>query len=445
MSSKDGSKEKDKKKTEVLHAEKEFYVLEITNLNRTIARLRTVCAELENENEECKKKYKTLDQDRNDVISYLKRSLSQKQEEIIDYTNRLEALQKEKRTEIQKYDTKILEMERKYTDMSSSLTAEITLLNGKLNSLEEFKLQKDCMIKKYLDLEETLKKEAERHLEKETIIENQSLIHKESMRLDVEKRLLELSINLQKDTQYRIAETTQNVVKENIALNNELNLIIVSWQKLFDQNEFLKSRLKTLSNEIDVSFETKDNLLRRHVIQKEIIDRLATKQQDMLSKYQTLKNCKLNESVLKKKIKEYDKIAQEAMGKYRKIENAYHSLNVQLAELKTAFEGLKLHNFRLEERIKESVMIIKNVIGLGVRRQKDPFSITEQDEYSTRINLLNTLLKLFDDVSLFRTGDIDSIEGSSKESIVASGWMRKVSSLHLQPCDSVPSIGNEIE
>lgn len=36
MSSKESSK--DKKKPELLHAEKEFYVLEITNLNRTIAR-----------------------------------------------------------------------------------------------------------------------------------------------------------------------------------------------------------------------------------------------------------------------------------------------------------------------------------------------------------------------------------------------------------------------
>ncbi|CAH1407582.1 unnamed protein product [Nezara viridula] len=442
MSSKESSK--DKKKPELLHAEKEFYVLEITNLNRTIARLRTVCAELENENDDCKKKYKTLDQDRNDVIAYLKKSLTQKQDEIVDFTNRLEAMLKEKKTEIQKFETKIQEMERKYNDMSSTLTAEITLLNGKLNSLEEFKLQKDCMIKKYLDLEETLKKEAERHLEKETIIENQSLIHKESMRLDIEKKLLNLSINLQKDTQYRIAETTQNVVKENIALNNELNLIIVSWQKLFDQNEFLKNRLKTLSNEIDVSFETKDNLLRRHVIQKEIIDRLVTKQQEMMSKFHTLKNCMTNASLLRKKVKEYSKKANDANVKYRKIEGAFHAQSIQLAELKTAFDELKLHNFKLEERIKESVIIIKDVIGLGLRRQKDPFSISEQDEYSTRINLLNTLLKLFDDVSLFATGEAISIEGSN-ESLLVSDWKRKVSSQHLIPCDSEPSIVDEMQ
>lgn len=91
-----------------------------------------------------------------------------------------------------------------------------------------------------------------------------------------------------------------------------------------------------------------------------------TKQHDMISKFQTFKNTEFSLSLLRKKLKEYSKKAADANTNCRKIEDAFHSQSIQLAELQMAFDNLKLHNFKLEERIKESVMIIKDVIGVSL-------------------------------------------------------------------------------
>ena len=99
---------------------------------------------------------------------------------------------------------------------------------------------------------------------------------------------------------------------------------------------------------------------------QQIIDSLVAKHENMTSRFHKLKNCELNNNLLKDKLKENKRKMDEAIINYKKIESLYQSLNIQLAELQAAFYGLKQYNFKLEERIKEAVMIIKDVIGVSI-------------------------------------------------------------------------------
>jgi mRNA-degrading endonuclease RelE of RelBE toxin-antitoxin system len=56
--------------------------------------MKTRCLELEMSNEEYQKKYERLDEDRADIIAYLKRILQEREDDIMELRERLAGVQK---------------------------------------------------------------------------------------------------------------------------------------------------------------------------------------------------------------------------------------------------------------------------------------------------------------------------------------------------------------
>ncbi|KAJ9577935.1 hypothetical protein L9F63_025203, partial [Diploptera punctata] len=73
--------------------------------------MKTRCLELEMSNEEYQRKYEQLDEDRADIIAYLKKMLQQKEDEITELKERLEGLQKTLEQDKQMYEEKIANLQ----------------------------------------------------------------------------------------------------------------------------------------------------------------------------------------------------------------------------------------------------------------------------------------------------------------------------------------------
>ncbi|XP_023026822.2 cilia- and flagella-associated protein 157 [Leptinotarsa decemlineata] len=367
--------------------DKTFYELTITDLNRKLVRLRSLTQELEQKNEEITAEKEKLDEDRADIIVYLKRMLQEKTDEIAELEERITALQETRQTETEKSEEKISEMETEYNQMHEQLTSENKLLEGKLNSLEEFRSQRDDLMKKFETQETLLETQEKRHKRELYEIERKFIISKDQLKKEMEARLLQLSTDFHDATELRIAATTHRVIRENITVNNELDVLLANQQRLYNENSSIKKRDTNLRQQCELLEQEKKKALGKVRVQLRIISRLTddhkfmSDQLEKLKKYEVevlnsrTENRKLNETILQL---EY---------KVKVLEQNLHHVRCDRTSVETDFLYLKEENDRLSEVLMEAESCIKEA--LTVRTESD-----QSLKASKRENLLNSLFTL---------------------------------------------------
>ncbi|CAG4935192.1 unnamed protein product [Parnassius apollo] len=128
--------------------ERTFLELQLAECNRKIARLRTAVDQYEQRNEELQKSYDKLDEDRADIIAYLKKMLNLKNEENVELKEKVKGLEETREIETAQFKETVSELEKNFTIMKDQLTSENKLLAGKLNTLEEFRAIRDDLMRK---------------------------------------------------------------------------------------------------------------------------------------------------------------------------------------------------------------------------------------------------------------------------------------------------------
>lgn len=221
---KDKKKEKGENEAEEIPAvDRQFYELTIADLTNKLTRLRAHNSKIEEQNEDYENQVKQMEEDKADIIAYLNRTLASKMEIISELEDKLTELHKVREEENAVSHQKLKEWENKFKAMHDQLTSEIKLLNGKLNSLEEFRIQRDELMAKFDEQEETLKETHRKHKEVFYEMEQKAIQDKDRLRKEVEKKLLELSNEFNRTREIRVAAHTQRLVRENIALTNEMD------------------------------------------------------------------------------------------------------------------------------------------------------------------------------------------------------------------------------
>ena len=131
--------------------------------------------------------------------------------------------------------------------MREQLNSELKLLNGKLNSLDEFRLQKDELMEKF-DKQQLHIERLENEIQI-TIYESEKslIIEKDKLKKEMCKKLQQLASDFQQSVFDRMAITTKRLVCENIGLNAELSLIQHSELQLRDKLSSLIDKFKNLN------------------------------------------------------------------------------------------------------------------------------------------------------------------------------------------------------
>ncbi|XP_065344656.1 cilia- and flagella-associated protein 157 [Cloeon dipterum] len=209
-------------KEEISEVDKEYFQIIINDLQSQVAKLSERCKQLETHNTELQGDFRRLDEKSASVIAFLRRQLDEKCSEIVELQERLTGLAHARKSEGDAYEKRIADLQHTAKVNEEQLSAEIKLLNGKLNSLEEFRLQKNDLNAKFARQEEEMKQKDVEHENSLQEVERNFILSKNRLKKEMEEQLLSLSAKFQAATATRMAATTQRAVHENVALTAEV-------------------------------------------------------------------------------------------------------------------------------------------------------------------------------------------------------------------------------
>ena len=387
--------------------ERAYYELQVADCNRRVARLRSSVDGYEVRYEELQKAIDKLDEDRADIIAFLKKTLHVKNEENTELKEKVKVLEELRVIETASFKETITELEYNFTRMKDQLTSENKLQAGKLNALEEFRAIRDDLMKKY-DRQQVAF--ADQEIKYKKLIydtEKKLVIGKDKLKKEMEDRLQKLAQEFQDASELRIAAATHKVIQENIALNNQLDTLLMTQAKVAEQNEKSREDERASRCAMEVAEEERDKAIGKSMAQLRVIDQLTAAFEDT-KKQKAVYNKKLyDQDKMQTKVQRLAKENKNLLLHARILEQNLHAtLGYQN---KSAVETAKL----LRERETFKQILKDSACAVQASLKMDDWSTL--DRSSELMARKVVLIKILDVINRYR----DATEAVSTDSLVS--------------------------
>ncbi|XP_055634704.1 cilia- and flagella-associated protein 157 [Toxorhynchites rutilus septentrionalis] len=434
--------------------DRQFFEITINDLNQKLARLRTHNVKIEERNEELENKLKQIEEDRADVTAFLDRTLKEKLAVIIELEDKLSELSKVRDQENEECQKQIVSLDAKYRAMHEQLTSEIKLLTGKLNSMEEFRIQRDELMAKFDAQDTELKEQNKRHKTTLYEMERKVILDKDRLRKDVENKLLQLSTEFTKSSEIRVAAHTQRLVRENIALNNEMDRMIFTQERLEKQYAELKTQNTELRNQAEIDLVEKQRLMQTCQERLDLIKQLADQYEQQLHT-----NAQL--FCYKEKANEFETETQSAKKEYNHLRQKVRILEQYVHYINTDRQALRNesdHHRSEFDRISEILKTVRLTVQSAFKEDDEEDDLPYQEIKRKRLidDLLNALndleLKPRIDISVatlpdategYEQGDLGVIPRETLDMIIQKTQTYNIAETPLISSDSGSSMGGK--
>ncbi|XP_068617411.1 cilia- and flagella-associated protein 157-like [Battus philenor] len=436
MAPKKEKTKKDEKGGTFTEVERTFLELELADCNRKLARLRSSVEEYEQRNEELQQAYDTLDEDRADIIAYLKKIINGKNEETSELKEKVAGLEEARRIETAQFKETVAELEKNFIIMKDQLTSENKLLAGKLNTLEEFRAIRDDLMRKFEKQEQDFKDQEMKYKRIIYDAEKKFIVSKDKLKKEMEARLLQLAQDFQDATELRIAASTHRVIRENIAINNELDNILSGQSKLTEQNENFRESERTARISMQLAEEERDKAITKSALQQKVIDQLTLAFQK-LNKDKALFDKKTYDcEILQGKVQKLTKENENLSTQIRILEQNLHVKMSDQNKAVVEYSKVTKQNARLKKILKEAATAVQAALKLDQWATDDPsrdvmdrqvllsrlLAIVTQYREIQRAESLDTLVSFG---KIYEEGDLGFIpKPSSKKSVASTAFLQ---------------------
>lgn len=380
-------------KEQLSAVDKTFFEITINDLNTKLANLRKRNAELEEKNVELETQMIQLDEDRADIITFLNRTVCTQSSEIKDLEEKLSELAKVRKEETEKFQNIIKDWESKFKSMHEQLSSEIKLLSGKLNYLEEFRLQHDDLMAKFDQQDRNLKEQEQRHKDTLYELEHKQIKEKVLLKNQLEGRLLELSNEFTQANQIRTAAHVQRLTRENIAINNEIKRLLYTVERVTTENENLRKQHKETCRIGESILEENAFLVESGEKYVKIIARLTKECEKLKDKVKTV-----DESGKLRKMAE----VRETVSR-KELNESKSKIDVLQAKLMERQKDCEVHE-QNDAKHREEIVRLLGILGklkkkLGAALQNDetvPFEVHRKQLLEELLQILTTVVEVDD-------------------------------------------------
>ncbi|CAI9554905.1 unnamed protein product, partial [Staurois parvus] len=269
----------------VTEESKEFYQLQIRDLEGRLERYQNKWDEICAKESQFQAQFEQLSSDKKEIVSFLKRTLNQRMDEIADLNDQLTGLQQAKDAEKEAYEAQLAQVRTESQENMDRLTSENMLLAGKLASLEEFRVQKEELMAKFAALEEKLRAHEEGHKQMMYDLEMKAVLDKDRLKKEMVQRVNTVAAEFRRVSNNQMAETTKRAIRENVAIGSQLAKMSEKSMDLINENDLLKERESELYKQLVVLEENERELVKKNLSNQKVIRMLTEKcqqQQEML-------------------------------------------------------------------------------------------------------------------------------------------------------------------
>ncbi|XP_039618700.1 cilia- and flagella-associated protein 157 [Polypterus senegalus] len=403
---KKGGKKSGKKKAEKVEEPlteecKEFYLLQIKDLEEQVQRYQAKCDELEVREKDLINEYETLKKDKKEIVSFLKRTLDQRADELADLTDRFLGLQQAKEAEKVAFEAQLAQLRHEFQETKDQLTSENMVLAGKLASLEEFRLHKEEMIAKIAGLEALVKSQEDEHQAAIYDLEKKNVLDKDRLKKEMLERVASVAVEFRRVSDKQTAETTKRMIRENVLLSARLSKASAKCIEVLEENQALKEQEEIQRRQLGVVEQGQNDLARRSISNQKIVRMLTEKcktQQNILQSYviqdQETTQLQSRHVVLQK---ELDAVRQELQTAQKGLELK----NKEAEELKQHLMEEQEARDKMGQILKGAAFALKEVL-LETSSEDEP--LTDAQDSAIRSQMLQALLSLLDSAAMLGLG-----------------------------------------
>ncbi|KAM3825456.1 cilia- and flagella-associated protein 157 [Vipera latastei] len=271
---------------------REFYLIQIRDLEGRLARYQQKWDQLQVSEELFRSEYEKMLTDNKEIVAFLKKALNQRVDEIADLTVQLQNLQQAKDLEKDAFETQLVQLRHEFQETKDQLTAENMLLSGKLAALEEFRLQKDEILAKFAERENQLRKEEEQHKDVIYNLERKAVIDKERMKKDMLHRVNAVAAEFRKVANNQMAETTKRTIRENVAISLQLTKVTEQSMQLIQENDRLKGAHAEAAKQLQLLEQNEKKMVKNSLGHQKMIWMLTEKCKELQSELEEQRKTK---------------------------------------------------------------------------------------------------------------------------------------------------------
>lgn len=259
-------------------------------------------------------------------------------------------------------------------------------------------------------------------------MERKQIVDKNTLKNDVENKLLELSSEFTKASEVRISAHVQRLVRENIALNNELDRIMFTHRRVQNEMKSVKDRDKQRNDATATYCMENKQLIRNCDTQIEVIKRLTSECEKMKLTNQVLMDAaRTKENAEKRELKAVKEL-EDYKAKTNLLEQHVHAIRTECSKHKVIVQ----EHMDESERLAYVLTQIKYTVKSACRGENNPDDDPRFRE-AQRKTLLSELLGILLTVN-------EPLPKKSFETIESINDMYNKGDLGMTPSQSISSI-----